>query len=419
MKMWKKSLKYLIASLTILTTACWSPNQVSLFNLSNLYRETESLKRPRSEIFHLSDTVSALYVEVDLADLMYKRPDENSDFEAWYKITYTLTSGYEFKDVLDSLQLIFRDSENFGRNSQQLHRFEIKALRGKNYLLTLTLTDINRGEQVMDYISVYKKEPVMRQDFLLMGSNDELLFRNYVNSDERFKIIVNDAEITQLGVRAYFRDYPVARPPFMMDEDPSFDYHADSIFYIPVERKETPFMIFEKEGIYHFVRDTGDFYGATVFRFHQGFPEIYRSSQMIPPLRYITTKKEYEEIINAPDKKAAMDEFWLTTAGNQGRARTLIQKYYGNVQKANIFFTSYMEGWKTDRGLIYTIYGPPTVMYRGNEMEEWIYGEPQNRNSLRFTFQYVLNPFSDNDLSLIRSPDMKEPWYMTVQGWRR
>ena len=259
----------------------------------------------------------------------------------------------------------------------------------------------------------------MKQDFLLLGSANNLLFKTYVSADERFKIRVNDRGINRLAVRAYFRDFPVARPPFVMDPDPSFDYAADSIFYVTVDDMETPNMIFEKEGIYHFVKDTGDFYGITVFRYHEGFPEIFRASQMIPPLRYITTKKEYDDIINAADKKEAMDAFWLSTAGNQGRARILIQKYYGNVQDANVYFTSYMEGWKTDRGLIYTIYGPPMVMYRGNETEEWIYGEPMNRNSLRFTFQRVLNPFTDNDLSLLRSPDLKDPWYMTVQGWRR
>lgn len=415
----KKNNIILAVFFVILIGGCSTYHQISLFNLAQLYKEGGALKRPPCEIYHFSDSISELYLEVNLADMMYKKPEGKADFEAWYKISYRLTANYESKEVLDSINVVFHDSENFGKNKQLLHRFEFKALRGNNYLLTITLADINRMEQVMEYITVYKAESSMRQDYLLLGEANNLLFRSYLSADERFKIKVHDAEINQLAVRAYFRDFPIARPPFIMDPDPSFDYTADSIFYVPVYNLETPLMIFEKEGFYHFVRDTGEHQGVTVFRFHEGFPEIFKASQMIPPLRYITTKKEYDDIMNAPDRKEAMDEFWLTTAGNQGRARTLIQKYYSNVQNANIFFTSYMEGWKTDKGLIYTIYGPPTVMYRGNETEEWIYGEPQNRNSLRYTFQRVQNPFTDDDFSLLRSPDLKDPWYMTVQGWRR
>ena len=86
------------------------------------------------------------------------------------------------------------------------------------------------------------------------------------------------------------------------------------------------------------------------------------------------------------------------------RARTLIREFYTRVESANNYFTSYLEGWKTDRGIIYIIYGVPNVVYKNKDYENWIYGEENNMMSINFTFHRVNNPASNNDFSLSRSP---------------
>jgi hypothetical protein len=89
------------------------------------------------------------------------------------------------------------------------------------------------------------------------------------------------------------------------------------------------------------------------------------------------------------------------------------------VVDVNFLFSSYQEGWKTDRGLIYIIYGPPSEVYRRDDEEEWIYGERGNPMSIRFYFMKVENPFTNNDFSLQRSPIYKTSWYVAVENWRR
>ena len=159
--------------------------------------------------------------------------------------------------------------------------------------------------------------------------------------------------------------------------------------------------------------------GITLYRFDDDFPDIRTAEELIYPLRYITTHKEYDSLIMAKDQKEAVDAFWLKTAGNPARAKTLIQKFYNGIEESNQFFTSYQLGWRTDRGLIYTIFGKPTYVYRGIGQEEWVYGDPNHRNSLRFTFVQVRNPFTGNDYMLLRSPTLKDAWYISVQSWRR
>ena len=165
--------------------------------------------------------------------------------------------------------------------------------------------------------------------------------------------------------------------------------------------------------------DTTKREGVTIYYFSDFFPEIKRAEDMIPPLRFITTKAEYDELTSSTNQKAAIEKFWVNCVGNQDKAREVIRKFYTRMHEANIFYTSYIEGWKTDRGMIYLIYGAPNSVYRTANTETWTYGEENNINSLQYSFTKVANPFTDNDYSLERSSVYKQSWYSSVDIWRQ
>ncbi|HCA83184.1 MAG TPA: GWxTD domain-containing protein, partial [Flavobacteriales bacterium] len=75
-------------------------------------------------------------------------------------------------------------------------------------------------------------------------------------------------------------------------------------------------------------------------------------------------------------------------------------------------------GWKTDRGMIYLIFGEPAFIDRTTDSETWIYGDRFSTASLRFNFLKIQNPFSDNDFLLQRMPVYKPEWYKAVDVWR-
>ncbi len=87
-----------------------------------------------------------------------------------------------------------------------------------------------------------------------------------------------------------------------------------------------------------------------------------------------------------PIKKAAIDDFWLNIGGSLERARELLKKYYGRVKEANKHYSSYTQGWKSDRGMIYIVMGPPANIYKSKKDEIWMYGNESNPNALRFVF---------------------------------
>lgn len=153
--------------------------------------------------------------------------------------------------------------------------------------------------------------------------------------------------------------------------------------------------------------------------FDNEFPKVTRAQQLLEATRYITTRKEYERLKAMPDRKKAIDQFWLETGGNYDRARTLIRAYYNRVQDANRLYTSYLEGWKSDRGMIHIIFGQPQSIYRDEETEQWTYNAVVGFPELLFVFRKMNNPFTTNDYSLIRQPVYENVWFQAVDQWRQ
>ena len=414
----------LIVSL-LLTWSCASTgtttktSKVSRTNLAYLYQPDKQFASLKCAVFHTSDTTSELFVKVNFSDLLYQKDPYTGLYSCSYRLSYTMWKGYESAEVISGNSEISGDSINYGKSVDVIHTFQLPARIPDNYVIQVELFDMNRKASSRQYVNVWKSSMYDRQSFLLFDQNASLMFRNYVYPGEVLKIMTGKPGLNELTVSCYFRDFPVARPPYTEDKDPVFDHRPDSLYTIPLSEGKSEWMEFKRKGFYHFRVDTTQRAGLTIFVYDEGFPEMYSAEQLREPLRYISTRKEYDSLMASDQPKAAVDDFWLKTAGTPERAKALIQKYYRNVEESNQYFTSYLEGWKTDRGLIYTVLGKPNYVYRSDNSEEWIYGEPQNRSSLNFTFVKVKNPFTGNDFMLLRSPTYKEPWFITVQSWRR
>jgi GWxTD domain-containing protein len=221
-----------------------------------------------------------------------------------------------------------------------------------------------------------------------------------------------------LYARYYKRDFPIAAPPFISTAPKPFDFTPDSVFVLQKQNQGSVLHL-TRTGFYQVTDDTSHRPGCTIFSFGTYFPEAKTVLDLALPLRYITTNEEYDQIMSSEYLKKEVDAFWLKTGGNPQRARTLIQAFYERVQYANQYFTSYLEGWKTDRGMCYVIFGPPDVVHRSTATETWTYGADGSYSALSLTFTKVVNPFSNNDYRLNRSSSLKTPWYRAVEFWRQ
>lgn len=390
-------------------------------NLKELYSENKFTDLG-VVIYHSSDTLSTVYLDVRLKDLQYLTKQINQTKTARFRVFYELFQNFESKTILDSAAFIYSDTINYGIDADMVIDFKINAAFPGDYVLKITFTDLNRKDNntVFGIYKVTKSDKHTAQNFLVVDNEDNPLFINHIREGQNFKIQSSQKDIRQMTIRYYNRKLPIAKTPFSVDRNITFRFQADSLYDISLENGESVLLKLPFAGIYHFQTDTSQTEGLTLYHRDNGFPEIETPLQAILPLRYLTTQKEFEAMLRYQDYKVAIDSFWLERASGQPeRAKNMIAKYYQRVVLSNQMFTSYVEGWKTDRGIIYIIYGPPTEVYFKSGQEQWIYGEKGNPLTMNFFFDEVENPFTSNDYLLQRSVSYKSSWYIAIENWRR
>lgn len=150
----------------------------------------------------------------------------------------------------------------------------------------------------------------------------------------------------------------------------------------------------------------------------KGYPRPAAVPDLIAATRYITSRTEFERMEASDDPKAALDKFWMDCGRDEGRSRQLIEIYYARVEEANRFFGGRQEGWRTDRGMVHVVLGPPTRLRRTADTEWWTYGEEGQASTLTFVFERSPHPFDDNHWVLNRALPFRPLWDRSVTAWR-
>ena len=409
------------AVLIIFFISCASVQQLNLRNLSPLYQTKGNTPVSRAIIFHQNDSISLCILGVRTGSLLYAKKGYSQSFTAKYRISWKLFSSYESKTILDSTHFIRTDS---AFHLQDVWLYDTIRMTLKNpvsAVLELECKDINRKTKETKYISINKLNNFTSQNFLLWDTeNNHPWLLPYLNNPKKVKIKINeDLSYPYVVIKHYKDNYPLPLPPFSEQVRPAYRFIPDTIFVVRINRHESDDILLNKQGFYHISLDANRQEGFTIGLFHPDFPLLTRPEDLVPPLRYLTSSNEFKNMWLAKDKKKVLDDFWLNIGGSQERAKKMIQLYYNRIQNANIFFTGFTEGWKTDKGLIYVIFGPPQIVTRENNREIWQYDENSIMLTVDFVFKKIYHPFSDNTYILERSPLLKNTWYYAIDRWRK
>jgi GWxTD domain-containing protein len=401
--------------------ACQTPSKISNQNLSYSYRKSENIIHPQYSIQHINPQTSLIHFSINTSELLYVRSGESKSFTAKVALTYRLLNSYDAKQAIDTGSVLVVDTDYSEKPTLLIAKTEIKATYPNNYVLEVVMQDLNRNISSKSILNLYKTSFQTAQNFLLTDTTyNQPIFRNTLKKEEVVNLNYSGGmKQSKLFVRYYNRQFPLPAPAFSSYTPKPFDYAADSVYTVAMDTSGKARIHLEKLGFYHFQLDTASKDGFTVYRFNDQFPYLTAAEQLIPMLRFITTRQEYEDLMAQSDKKKAVDDFWQKNGGNNERAKSILKTYYSRAQESNLYFTSYCEGWKTDRGLIYTIYGQPNTLYKQENVETWVYGEDASYKSLSFVFVKVINPFSENDFQLNRSDMFKDEWYKSVDAWRQ
>jgi GWxTD domain-containing protein len=409
--------------LVLLTLAgCGSSEGLQSNNLAYLYNAKEVSLRAHYVIEHLSDTVSRAYYRFNSADLLYVRNNQNNLYEAEFAITYKLHKSFNDVVALDSNSFSFKDKVEQPPQKVITGYFDFKTkaqnLVDQQGLLVIELLDLKRKVSYQNVQRFTKQTLNNRQFFRLTDTSKRILFKPHIAAGAPFKLSHPILEPKYFYVSVYQREFPLALPPYSSKRQNSFELKPDTTYKILANEP----ILLPHAGFFHFRLDTTQWEGYTVYSFYEEFPYIANRVHLAPPLRYLTTSKEYSALeanLNNPEKvKKTVDEFWLSRAGSAERSRVLLKTYYERIQEANQLFTSFVEGWQTDRGIIYTIYGPPNIVYQSKVGESWVYGSENSSLSYYFTFEKVVNPFTNNDYELLRSAQYRYGWGQAIEAWR-
>jgi GWxTD domain-containing protein len=241
---------------------------------------------------------------------------------------------------------------------------------------------------------------------------NSVVLTNYIQKGKPVELKGFDASKPVLI--SFYKDvFPAASPVFAVTQGAvSPTMKVDSSFRVSASSPIT----FYQKGLYLTKHDNNAAHGFT-FRVEDDYPKLGRLETLLGPLIYITTKDENEKLLQAGGDKKKFDPVILGITGNSERAKTFMRSYFKRVEFANKQFTSYKEGWKTDRGMVYIIYGAPDVVYISEGREVWEYrGE---RLSQRFQFIKSETIFDPNNFVLIRNKAFQRLWLEKVDLWRK
>jgi len=413
----KKIKGYISISLLLIFSACITYTlTINTKNLAYLYDPTGAMLHPFFLVKNTSDSSTKLYIKFYPVELLYNQAPATKIYQAKMKIHYSLYPSFADNQLIDSASVIYYIDQKY------LHRemnFEIplKIPQNNKYLLAITTTDLLRKASTISYVPIDMTSVYNRQNYIVRDTKTlYLLFHNYLKKSENIFIACSARTSKIMYVSYYKTKFPLPAPPF---SSVSVDEHlqtADTVW--SYNNYDSLKFSLTYHGIYHFQIDTTVSDGLTLMNFTEHFPQHKTAEEMIEPLQYLTTSKEYDEMAKSKTKKETLDKFWLTAGGDVYKSKELIRVFYNRIVYANLYFTSYTEGWRTDRGMIYTIFGPPQTINKDNNYEKWIYGDNRSYKSVTFKFNKVDSRFSDNHFILERNLTYKNSWYQAVDSWR-
>jgi len=96
--------------------------------------------------------------------------------------------------------------------------------------------------------------------------------------------------------------------------------------------------------------------------------EVDNMDEAIKQLAYITSDREIREMLTGSEQEKSdkFKQFWSNLDPTPGSVENeLMEEYYRRVAFSIEAFTVVQDGWKTDRGMIYILFGPPDEIQRG------------------------------------------------------
>jgi len=380
-------------------------------NVAYRYSGKSALPTVKLKAHHIGNDSMRIYMGLNTSEISFD-PQNMAYFSVMLRLYHNING--KTTQLADSV--VFLRAATYNTLPTTTFDYTLYVPPQHEYLLHAYLVEDGTKKGYKGQMGLWRKKPYNQQDeqnYLLKNAQtDEVIYDNIVKKDNPVRIYYRNKTYAHFTVQYYPPAKGMALPPYSDNKENHLPTTPDSTF------TTSAYLSPNREGIYYIQADTNTLAGITLLCVDNSFPKITTAADLIESLRYITRNEEYRDMLRAENPKASVDNFWLTRAGSPDRGRVLIKEYYSRVQRANEFFTTFQEGWKTDRGIIYIVYGQPEAVYLLPNAETWVYYPKGNQPKLQFDFIRQDLPFTNQHYHLIRDINYEPSWQNAVYEWR-
>lgn len=414
--------------LAVIVSCRTTQSTVDLKDLSYLYNPTKNPVNPRYNVTNQTDESSVLSIRFFASDLYFSEANPKGVSTAMMLISAKLFNINQGKVLADTALLNINIVKQAGK-AEYVYTIPLKVEKGTEYLTEIRILDRLRLKVVQAFVSFNTLSVNNKYNFRAQGHFEKNeLFSPVLRVNEYVNLIYTRGPVDSLFISFYKPFTEVPDPPSMLLPEKTLDYEPERI--VAIHYSDTLPLMLPREGIYLFTTGRNIKEGYTFLNLGESYPAMTTPEIMLKPLVYLASRNEIEDLASAIKPKIALDEFWIKCGGNIDKARELIRIYYTRVLYSNYYFTSYKEGWRTERGMIYIIYGPPDKLYKTAEGESWGYSKTATKSAwgsryrvaedyVFFNFKKRNSRFSDNDFFLSRNETLVTYWDQAVASWRK
>jgi GWxTD domain-containing protein len=397
--------------LVLLMAGCTTVSKLAVVNRSAALSPQYQVK---THLQHLNDSLTEIYIRINPAVFRYTRPGGSKTYRPDILINLKVYPSLTIKHPVLEKIIQLKDSSLQKNCQEKMLHYPLKLVSGTNYWLWLQIDDLNQEWHYEDLIAIEKTKN-SRGFFQIRQENNNLWMNNFLTAQKKYSL-THIREIDTFYIRfikTNQEQFPV--PPFDMKPEANETNglrKADQ--KIAAGENWHP----EFSGGYYQIRTSlSDTTGLQLYAGGNRFPEL-TMDEKFEALKYLTSSRELAQLTVrfAPDE--AVHKFWHQQSGTIPRARERMKQYYDRASFSNILFSGQKPGWKTDRGMIFIIFGIPDVVYTTKQQEQWVYGQQESIDKLTFEFKKTDRPFGQTEYRLIRKESYKTPYYKAVERWR-
>ncbi len=395
--------------------SCKTNTELVPKNMAMKYNPVQTELQPEIKIYQTSKEKTSVFVKFYTKDMGFE-PDTVGNVCAIFDIQIRFYKNLNLTNLLDSVQKTLKFVPDSAAAYYQ-SEFSLNTPADKSFYFQIEIRDLNKNSRTEFFQELKKDELWSDNDFIIKNAEEsQIRYLPVLKSGEKYSI-QSEYFKPENGLLYYIpQDVPLAYPPFYGKPIP--DLTLKSFKPKTLEYHNGFIVSAEKKGIYHLQADSLRKDGISMYLFTDYYPLVKTPTDLARALRYLTSLDEYLKIINASNLKVAVDSFWLSHNTEMNQAAAMIKEYYSRVEKANLYFTSFTEGWRTDRGMIFIMLGAPTNVFMYKDREVWRYGARLSLKYDEFIFWKIDNPFTDNHYLLERKISYKPLWYDAVESWR-